>query len=128
MVRVFVASGAIAGDQLVLTGPEARHLGGALRLRPKETLVAVTPDGIEHVCEVLSANPKTVLARVDESHPTRGEQRLRIRLCQSLHKGDQFDRIRAIAGGLGVQSTHPLYTILTVARPYRASLKTGDQR
>lgn len=128
MVRVFVASTAVAGDQLVLTGPEARHLGGALRLRPGETLVAVTPDGVEHLCEVLSASPKEVLARVVESHPTRGEPRLRIRLCQSLPKGDQFDRILEFAGELGVESVQPMITERTVARPDPAKLESRLQR
>src|SRR5258708_2545884 len=128
MVRVFVESGAIAGDHLILTGPEARHLGGALRLRPKETMVAVTPDGVEHICEVLSANPKEVLARVIESHASRGEPRLRIRLCQSLPKGDQFDRILEFAGELGVESVQPMITERTVARLDPAKLEVRLQR
>ncbi len=128
MVRVFVASSALAGGQLILTGAEARHLGGALRLRPKETLVAVTPDGVEHLCEVLSASAKEVLARVVESRPTRGEPRLRIRLCQSLPKGDQFDRILEVAGELGVESVQPVISERTVARPDPAKLEARLQR
>src|SRR5258708_5826862 len=128
MVRVFVANSALAGGQLILTGAEARHLGGALRLRPKETLVAVTPDGVEHLREVLSASAKEVLARVVETRPTRGEPRLRIRLCQSLPKGDQFDRILEVAGELGVESVQPVISERTVARPDPAKLEARLQR
>jgi 16S rRNA (uracil1498-N3)-methyltransferase len=117
MVRVFVDAGAIDGGELRLTGADARHLGGALRMQPGEELVAVTPDGIEHRCQVTEASATEVVARVLESSPSRREPSRRVRLCQALLKGDQFDRILEYAGELGVESVQPLITERTVARP-----------
>ena len=128
MVRVFVDTGAISGGELHLTGADARHLGGALRLQPHEELVAVTPDGIEHRCQVTSASATEVVARVLESNPSRKEPSRRVRLCQALLKGDQFDRILEYAGELGVESVQPLITERTVARPAAAKLAARQKR
>jgi 16S rRNA (uracil1498-N3)-methyltransferase len=117
MVRVFVDQDAIANGRLRLGGDDARHLGGALRLRPGEELVAVTPDGVEHRCKVISASAQEVEAAVLQSSPSRREPRLRIRLAQALLKGDQFDRILEYAGEVGVESVQPMLTERTVARP-----------
>jgi 16S rRNA (uracil1498-N3)-methyltransferase len=117
MVRVFVDAGSIDGGELRLTGAEARHLGGALRMQPREELVAVTPDGIEHRCRVTRASATEVVALVLDSSPSRREPSRRVRLCQALLKGDQFDRILEYAGELGVDSVQALITERTVARP-----------
>jgi 16S rRNA (uracil1498-N3)-methyltransferase len=108
MVRVFVDAGAIEGGELRLMGTEARHLGGALRMAPGEELVAVTPDGIEHRCRVTRSSASEVMARVLNSSPSRREPSRRVRLCQALLKGDQFDRILEYAGELGVESVQAL--------------------
>jgi 16S rRNA (uracil1498-N3)-methyltransferase len=128
MVRVFVDAEAIDGGELRLRGADARHLGGALRLQPKEVLIAVTPDGVEHRCQVISATAAEVVARVVDSAPSRREPSRRVRLCQALLKGDQFDRILEYAGELGVESVQPLITERTVARPDAAKLEARHSR
>jgi 16S rRNA (uracil1498-N3)-methyltransferase len=128
MVRVFVAAGAVDAGELHLTGADARHLGGALRLKANEELVAVTPDGVEHRCQVVSAGATEVVARVVDSTPSRREPSRRVRLCQALLKGDQFDRILEYAGELGVDSVQPLITERTVARPDAAKLVARQAR
>jgi 16S rRNA (uracil1498-N3)-methyltransferase len=117
MVRVFVQATDITEGRLFLSGEQARHLGGSLRLRPAEELVAVTPDGVEHRCVVITANARELAADVTHSSPSRREPTLRVRLCQALLKGDQFDRILEYAGELGVESVQPMVTDRTVARP-----------
>ena len=116
MIRVFVWPAAIAGGRLRLDGAEARHVGGALRARVGEELVAVTPDGFEHRCKVTSAGPQTVEAKVLESAPSSAEPRVRLRLAQALLKGDQFDRILESAAEVGVESIQPLLAERAVAR------------
>ena len=128
MVRVFVDNDAIVDDRLRLAGPEARHIGGALRLRPGESLVAVTPDGFECFCTVISANARELVAQVVERQPARNEPRLRVRICQALLKGDQFERILEYAGELGVEAVQPLVTERTVARPDAGKLVARHQR
>ena len=128
MVRVFVEATDIADGRLLLSGSQARHLGGSLRLRPGEEMVAVTPDGVEHRCVVISASAKEVAAAVIESSPSRREPAMRLRLCQALLKGDQFDRILEYAGELGVESVQPMVTERTVARPDPGKLASRGER
>jgi len=85
-------------------------------------MVAVTPDGVEHLCVVTSASAREVAADVIQSSPSRREPALRLRLCQALLKGDQFDRILEYAGEVGVESVQPLLTERTVVRPEAAKL------
>jgi 16S rRNA (uracil1498-N3)-methyltransferase len=128
MVRVFVAATAIAAGRLYLSDAEARHLGGSLRLRPGEQMVAVTPDGVEHLCVVTGASAREVAADVIQSSPSRREPALRLRLCQALLKGDQFDRILEYAGELGVDSVQPMVTERTVVRPEPGKLASRADR
>jgi 16S rRNA (uracil1498-N3)-methyltransferase len=97
-------------------------------MRPGEEMVAVTPDGIEHHCQVLSANAREVVADVTSSSPSRREPALRLRLCQALLKGDQFDRILEYAAELGVESVQPMVTERTVARPDAGKLASRVDR
>ena len=113
----------VAGGRLVLAGEAARHVGGALRVRPREELVAVTGDGVEHLCRVLTASPREVTAEVIRSAPSRAEPRRQVRVCQSLLKGDQFERILEYGSELGVDSFQPMVTERTVARPDAAKLE-----
>jgi 16S rRNA (uracil1498-N3)-methyltransferase len=128
MVRVFVEATDIADGRLLLLGAQARHLGGSLRLRPGEEMVAVTPDGVEHRCVVTSASAREVAADVTGSSPSRREPALRLRVCQALLKGDQFDRILEYAGELGVDSVQPMVTERTVARPDPGKLASRSGR
>ena len=123
MVRVFVAASGIEHGRLTLVAEAARHVGGALRIRPGEHLVAVTPDGVEHMCRVVSASPREVVAEVVESHPSRAEPRRAVRVCQALLKGDQLERILEYGSELGVASFQPMLTERTVARPDSGKLR-----
>ncbi|MDP9326392.1 MAG: 16S rRNA (uracil(1498)-N(3))-methyltransferase [Candidatus Dormibacteraeota bacterium] len=130
MIRVFIAPEAVSGGVLRLTGADARHVGGALRMRVGEPLVAVTPDGIEHRCTVTAASASEVLAEVIETGPSRSEPRLRVRLGQALLKGDQFDRILESSAEVGVDSVQPLLTERAIARldPGKAAAKLDRWR
>ena len=123
MVRVFVATADIEGGRLTLTDEAARHVGGALRLRPGEELVAVTPDGLEHTCVVVSANPREVVAEVRASRASAAEPGRATRVCQALLKGDQFERILEYGSELGVDSFQPMITERTIARPDAGKLR-----
>jgi 16S rRNA (uracil1498-N3)-methyltransferase len=116
VIRVFVAPQAIDGGRLRLEGADAQHIGAALRVRPGEELVAVTPDGVEHLCRVQTADGRVVDAEVLRSEPSAREPSIHIRLGLALLKGDQLDRILEYAGEVGVTSVQPLLAERAVAR------------
>ena len=119
---------AIVDGRLTLGGADARHLGGALRLRPGETLTAVTEDGVEHICKVASATPTAVDAEVLESRPSRMEPRGHLRVAAALLKGDQFERILEAGAEAGAASFQPLLTERVVARPAADRLEGRTRR
>ena len=125
MIRIFVPIEAVSGGHLRLEGAAARHVGGALRARVGEELVAATPDGVEHRCKVVASSPRVVEAEVVASASSRAEPRLRLRLAQALLKGDQFDRILESAAEIGVESVQPLLTERAVVRldPHKAAAR-----
>jgi 16S rRNA (uracil1498-N3)-methyltransferase len=128
VIRVFVEAAALSGDRLHLQGDAARHLGGALRIRPGERLIAVTEDAVEHTCEAISASAAEVVARVVGSAPSRTEPSREVRLCQALLKGDQFERILEYCSELGVTTFQPLLTERTIARPEPSRLERRAAR
>ena len=128
MIRVFVSQADIEDDCLALGGEAARHVGGALRVRPGEELVAVTPDGIEYRCRVESATPQSVMAIILGSEPSQREPSREIRLCQALLKGDQFEDILEYGSELGVTSFQPMITERTIARPDADKLPGREER
>jgi 16S rRNA (uracil1498-N3)-methyltransferase len=128
VIRVFVVPGALAHGHLRLAGADARHVGGALRVRVGEEMVAVTPDGVEHRCKVTAASSTAVEADVQQSRPSPAEPRLRLRLGQALLKGDQFDWILESAAEVGVESVQPLLTERAIARLDPAKAEAKQER
>ncbi|HEY8740498.1 MAG TPA: RsmE family RNA methyltransferase [Candidatus Dormibacteraeota bacterium] len=128
MVWVFVSADQVEGGRLRLTGEAARHVGGALRVRPGEELVAVTEDRLEHTCRVLEASPKEVLAEVLRSSRSRHEPAREVRVAQALLKGDQFERILEYGTELGVSEFQPILTARVVARPAPEKLTQRGER
>ncbi|HEV3231745.1 MAG TPA: RsmE family RNA methyltransferase [Candidatus Dormibacteraeota bacterium] len=122
MIRVFLDSPPAPGEPLVLTGETARHLGGALRLRPGEEFVAVAPGGVEHRCRATEATPARVTAEVGAGVRSAREPGVDVRICQALLKGDQLERILEFATELGAAAFQPLLTERVVARPEPAKL------
>ena len=114
MIRIFVPPDAIVGPRLTLQGIDARHLGGSLRIRSNEEFIAVTGDGVEHRCLVLSANARRVEATVVDSSPALGEASIDVRVCVGLLKGDQLDRIVEYCSEVGVEGIQPLETERTI--------------
>jgi 16S rRNA (uracil1498-N3)-methyltransferase len=128
VIRVFVGAEQLDNGRLTLRGAEARHLGGSLRLRKGETVVAITPDGVEHTCKVLAATPSRVEAQVERAEPSQREPRLDIRVCQALLKGDQLERILEYGSEIGVSSFQPMLTRRTVPKLSKAKLETRMER
>lgn len=128
MVWIFVAADALSENRLHLGGSDARHVGGALRIRPGEELTAVTPDGMAHLCTVTGATSGNVDAEVVESRPAPAEPRLHVRLAVAFLKGDQLERILEAGAEAGASSFQPLFSERVVARPEPARLESKAAR
>ncbi|MHB8509798.1 MAG: RsmE family RNA methyltransferase [Candidatus Dormibacteria bacterium] len=128
MIRVFIEPDQLRQGLLVLEGDEARHVGGALRVRPGEELIAVSPDGFEHHATVRTATSSRVECEVVSSSSSTREPAMDLRVCQALLKGDQFERILEYGSELGVGSFQPMLTERTVPRVEPARLSERTKR
>lgn len=121
MPRFFVD--ALQGDQAVLTGEDARHIGRSLRMAVGEELTLCDGRGSDYRCRIIQMTAQEVYLQVQGSEPSRGEPSVRVRLYQAMPKGDKMEFILQKAVELGVGEVIPVLTQRCVARPDTASME-----
>jgi 16S rRNA (uracil1498-N3)-methyltransferase len=107
MRRFYLPPSECRADRLVLTGHEAHHAGGVLRVKPGESVTVLDGAGGELLCRVASLTRKElaleVLSRSTEPSPP-----WRITLVQAIPKGKILEAIIQKATELGVWRIVPL--------------------
>ena len=115
MRRFTFAPERLADGRVVFDRDETHHLARVLRLRPGDTVVASSGDGLDHTIRIESlgdAATGTVIgtrARVSESP-------LDVTLLQGVPKGDKMEAIVRMATELGVRRILPVLTERTIVR------------
>lgn len=99
----------------MLDGADARHLAGALRVRPGEMLRVVDDGGEEHGVRVTTVERGRVTGDVLWSRGAAGEPRLRIHVVQALVR--EMDEIVASLTEVGASDVHPVLTRRSISRP-----------
>lgn len=99
-------AGAAPGDEVALTGPDARHAVTVARLRAGETVRVGDGAGTIALGRVLDATPDRVALVLDtvDAHP---EPPTRLTLVQALAKGDRDELAIQAATELGVDAIVP---------------------
>ncbi len=100
-----------------ITGDDARHISFSLRMRCGEHLVVCDGEGTDYECVIQTIDGQTVKAEVLEKRPTVTESPVKIRLYQSVPKGDKFDYIVQKAVELGVSEIVPVYSSRCIIKP-----------
>lgn len=118
----------ISNDEYLITGEDAKHIEKSLRMKKGEMLTLVSPDCIQHSCEVKDFCDGGVLVSVKESAPCAQEASVQVTLYQSLTKGDKMDMIVQKAVELGVHRIVPVETARCVSRPDEKSLRKKTER
>jgi len=102
---VFIA-GDLAGDRIVLTGPEGHHAATVRRVKPGETVHVVDGRGTRVSCTVTAvvrdAVELSVVRRTTEPAPTP-----RLVLVQAIAKGDRGELAVELATEVGVDEVVP---------------------
>lgn len=119
MPRFFVED--ISGDEIVLTGEEARHVSSSLRMGPGEKLVVCDGKGTDCLCVIESAFRDEVRLSVCSREPSLGEPGVKITVYQGLPKGDKMDWIVQKCVELGACRIVPVLTGRSVSQPDRKS-------
>ena len=114
---------------LRILGQDARHIGGSLRLRPGDALVACDMRGAVYDCTIASlTDAGQVLCDVSAIREADNEPSVDITVYQALTKGDKFDYIVQKAVELGAGAIVPVRSGNCVAELPAARLQSRLQR
>ena len=116
MPRFFIDSSEIAGDIVVLRGPDAEHISRSLRMRLGEHICVCDTERVEHDCVIEAFTRDSVSARILSSEHSRSEPPCALTLCQALPKSDKLDFIIQKATELGCSRIIPFESEYCVTR------------
>ena len=128
MPLFFVSPEQAQQDVLCLTGEDARHIAGSLRMQPGERLMLSDGAGLTLHCEIESVEKTAVTVRVCGREPCASESSCAVTLFQCLPKGDKMDGIVQKSVELGAVRIVPVLSSRCVSRPEGAALEKKRRR
>jgi 16S rRNA (uracil1498-N3)-methyltransferase len=117
MPRFFLSSGAPENGTFIITGDDAKNISFSLRMRRGEHLVVCDGEGTDYDCEITDMDGQQVVLTILRAQPTVTESPVKIRLYQSVPKGDKFEYIVQKAVELGVSEIVPVYSSRCIVKP-----------
>ena len=108
MPRFFIDYTLSVGDTAVIEGADARHIAGALRMTPGESLTLCDGRGTDYTCTICTVERERVTLSVEAAAPTTAEPSLAVTLYMGLPKGDKMELIIQKAVELGVTAIVPV--------------------
>lgn len=116
MPRFFVPAPPDVGGTAVITGDDARHIAGALRMAPGEPLTLCDGAGQDYLCRIESVARDAVTLRVERSEKSIGEPSLSVTLYMGLPKADKLELVIQKSVELGAVRIVPTVTARSIAR------------
>ncbi|MBQ4332617.1 MAG: 16S rRNA (uracil(1498)-N(3))-methyltransferase [Clostridia bacterium] len=116
MPRFFIDYTLSVGDTAVIEGADARHIAGALRMTPGESLTLCDGRGTDYTCTICTVERERVTLSVEAAAPTTAEPSLAVTLYMGLPKGDKMELIIQKAVELGVTAIVPVATGRSIVR------------
>ena len=108
MQTFFIDESALHGDELLVGGEVAHHIGHVLRLRPGEAVRF--SDGAARYYEgtIAEVTKKTVRVALSGDRPIDDEAKLEVTLIQCLPRGDKLEQVLQKTTELGVKRVIPV--------------------
>ncbi len=106
----------ICGDEVIITGMDARHISLSLRMQVGDSLT-LSAYGMDYAGQILSLTPKEVHVHVLSATPCTAEPSTQLTLYQALPKSDKLVYIIQKAIELGAVRIVPMLTQRCVSRP-----------
>src|SRR5688572_20455070 len=123
MSERFFVTPPIAGDQVSLTGDEARHLAAVMRAGVGDEVELFDGSGAEFTGRIRSIHKRGVDIRITERRVLSRELSCELTLAVALPKGDRQKWLVEKATELGAARIVPLVTERGVAQPVEAALE-----
>ncbi len=103
-------------DNMMIDGPDARHIASVLRLTTGDTILVSGQDGQTCQAEIILASPEAVQLKMLALTEDNTEPQVAVWLVQGLAKGEKMDFIVQKAVELGVHGIIPAATEHCVVR------------
>ena len=117
MPRFFVPQNQIYDSEIVILGDDAKHIISSLRMRAGESITVCDMQNTDYFCRIASVDGGAVRAQISESAPSKTEFPMKIRLFQSMPKGDKFEYIVQKSVEMGVCEIIHLFFSRCIVKP-----------
>ncbi len=117
MRRVFVPSGCVSGERVLLEGAEAHYVRRVLRMLPGDHFSAVLPGGTERIATIADVSGGQVRASLGEEVSRGADPAVDVRLLPALVKAAKLELTIQKCTELGVSAITPVICRRSVARP-----------
>ena len=116
MPRFFIRQEQVSGEEIRITGDDARHISFSLRMAVGESVTVCDMQGVEYDCEISEFSEGEVILRVMSSQKSENEPRVKVTLYQALPKGDKLDSVIQKAVECGVSKIVPFESERCIVR------------
>ena len=106
----------VTGDTVEITGENANHIVGALRMKIGEK-ITLCDDGRNYECEITEIGKGFAKAKVIDCNMNFSEPDVNITLYQCVPKGDKLEFVIQKADELGINEIVPVLSSRCVSRP-----------
>lgn len=106
----------VTGDTVEITGENANHIVGALRMKIGEK-ITLCDDGRNYECELVEIGKGFAKAKVIDCNMNFSEPDVNITLYQCVPKGDKLELVIQKAVELGIYEVVPVLSSRCVSRP-----------
>lgn len=127
MPRFFAEKSAVEGNEIIVNGPDARHMGYSLRMKTGNEVIFAR-EGMEYRCTIAEMTADSVRCRIEEQYPSDCEPTVSVTLYQALPKSDKMELIIRKTTELGISRIVPFISARCVSRPDRRSAESKVSR
>ena len=117
----------VTGDTVLITGENAKHIVGALRMKAGEK-ITLCDSGMNYECEITETGKDFAKARVIDCNKNYSEPDVDITLYQCVPKGDKLELVIQKAVELGATKIVPVLSSRCVSRPDSKKAEKKNER
>lgn len=116
MHRFFVTPEQIKDSTITITGEDVKHLTKVLRIADDELFEVCDGQGTDYLCKIAAHHDDAVLAAVQKTTPSAGENPYHLTLFQGLPKGQKLEDIVQKGTACGINRFVPFTSTYCVAK------------
>lgn len=126
--RFFIQSSMIDGQTARISGAEFSHMVSVMRLKPGDSVVLCTGDGLDLFADIAEVGKKELTAVITDKVQNDKQPDVQITLFQAVTKGEKLELITQKITELGAYALTPFTSEFTVAQGVNAAKSERLQR